>query len=99
MSLDEPTLTEFLLARIHDREAVAHDIQHTERPGVVPMVQVFGGGALIREMVDPAHILAECAAKRRIVNPVWWSEAGGQVLELLALPYADHPDYRAEWKP
>ena len=73
----------------------------------------------------PARVLAECEARRRIVEearaaaeehkraawaaPVvatlgralrqgedqaWW-----QALCLLALPYADHPDYREEWRP
>jgi len=52
---------------------------------------------------DPARVLAECEAKRRIVElfpspaPVdSWDEAGERVLEMLALPYADHPDYREE---
>jgi hypothetical protein len=67
---------------------------------------------------DPARVLAECEAKRRIVD---YAQMLGQfhdaetdrlkkviasesvdtmtdVLELLALPYADHPDYRQEWK-
>jgi hypothetical protein len=60
----------------------------------------------VRVLFDPARVLAECEAKRRIVarqpglrarddvRDVWWD-----VLALLALPYADHPDYRPEWKP
>jgi hypothetical protein len=62
---------------------------------------------------DPARVLRECAAKRRIVamqDPVpddphdadreWVAEQGflSDVLRLLALPYADHTDYRAEWQ-
>jgi len=47
--------------------------------------------------IDPARVLAECEAKRllieRVGNPHW---AG---FNILALPYADHPDYRQEWKP
>lgn len=69
---------------------------------------------------DPARVLAEVDAKRRIIdewqrhdlrvrevlaadlspahaderrNAVW------SVLRLLALPYADHPDHRQEWRP
>jgi hypothetical protein len=55
--------------------------------------------------------LAECEAKRRIVEP-WayggqednWrygvhAEAHEYVLRSLALPYVSHPDYRPEWAP
>lgn len=62
----------------------------------------------------PTRVLAECEAKRRIVAKarVWldddpdgtsteamaracWTEA----LQPLAVVYADHPDYREEWRP
>lgn len=64
---------------------------------------------------DPARVLAEVAAKRRIIDrqeQIIASLAGeplladgnfltlrdaGAVLRLLALPYADHADYRDEW--
>jgi len=75
---------------------------------------------------DPARVLAECEAKRRIVE--WHPAVSGTgrdgepvigcancigsedgqsftiagpclTLRLLALPYADHPDYQPEWKP
>lgn len=45
---------------------------------------------------DPARVLAEVEAKRRMVD-----EHGNgtcRTLRLLALPYADHPDYRPEWR-
>ncbi len=58
---------------------------------------------------DPARVLAECEAKRRIVeqcrwidqHPDWYSDPdlSGEfttcevVLSALALPYSDHPDY------
>jgi hypothetical protein len=72
---------------------------------------------------DPGRMLAECEAKRRIVdqyrdakhwNAAEWdngydddgreySDAIAETWEtatrLLALPYADHPDYREEWRP
>lgn len=67
---------------------------------------------------DPARVLAEVEAKRRILDDVLptmkademriageWGvgsepvrEASDDLLSLLALPYADHPDYRAEWR-
>jgi hypothetical protein len=64
---------------------------------------------------DPARVLAECEAKRRIVeewdaahrvalaSPQYSYDEGiatGLLAALyaLALPYADHPDYREEWR-
>lgn len=71
---------------------------------------------------DPARVLAECEAKRRIVEEHsdggkdwdgqrfvhWCRRCAGRrghepwpcpTLRALALPYADHPDYRQEWRP
>lgn len=59
---------------------------------------------------DPERVLAECDAKQRIIeaasayspelehgdNGEW---AFDQTLRLLALPYADRPGYRDEWRP
>ena len=49
---------------------------------------------------DPARELDEVAAKRRIlVHCDQWLEQddADHILGALALPYATHPDYRAEW--
>jgi hypothetical protein len=60
---------------------------------------------------DPAWVLAEVAAKRRIVRlceagidpkaPATPGVRAGYraILGYLALPYAEHPDYQEEWKP
>jgi hypothetical protein len=48
---------------------------------------------------DPARVLAECEAKRRIVAFYAGPVGSHYVLHFLALAYADHPDYREEWKP
>lgn len=83
------TLADFLLARIAEDEA-----------GVIPEWQ-FG---------TPSRVLAECDAKRQIVDMCGYHlEFSGDVtpasddlatatLHFLALPYADHPDYREEWR-
>ena len=78
--------------------------------------------AEITEPVPPtARVLAECEAKRRIVemmarivdefalpaaDRLIWPDVNrrerhhaNEVLYALALPYADHPDYREEWRP
>ena len=68
---------------------------------------------------DPARVLAECEAKRRIVEretertrriwrlrvdehrrtwEQWQAEWPPDTLRDLALPYADHPDWREEWR-
>ena len=63
---------------------------------------------------DPARVLREVEAKRRILDEYraaqanlkqhpddlagkGWLLGTVRVINLLALPYADHPDYRPEW--
>lgn len=80
-------LAAFLLARIADDEEIAKS--------------------------DPARVLAECGAKRRIVerwqkllpldiddHPGFAGERLGlaRACQALAAVYADHPDYREEWR-
>ena len=107
-----PTLAEFLLARIADDEGDAHS-------------GVWHGG----QSKCAGRVLAECEAKRRIVqdhraidltvrfpgttprcNRCRNLEASEtdrhmfaafpcQTVRLLASIYADHPDYREEWRP
>ncbi|MFG2722699.1 DUF6221 family protein [Streptomyces sp. NPDC048416] len=63
---------------------------------------------------DPARVLAEIEAKRQLLDRYEAMESGVLVmigvesilseyrrvlLPSLALPYADHPDYREEWRP
>jgi hypothetical protein len=57
---------------------------------------------------DPARVLAEVDAKRQLLNEAasWAkddrpgeSSCGDTTLSLLALPYADRPGYREEWRP
>lgn len=98
----KPTLTGFLLARIAEDEA--------------------GARMAPREWWS-TRLLAECEAKRRIVdlhrpstdhgenfNPYCvgcWEEGGEdgapsfpcRTARYLALPYADHEDFREEWRP
>ncbi|MCT9092817.1 DUF6221 family protein [Streptomyces sp. ASQP_92] len=61
---------------------------------------------------NPARVLADIEAKRQILD-LHVAEPGQHpdfcghdkhelpcpTLRLLALPYADHPDYREEWRP
>lgn len=83
------------------------DVTTGEGTGVVSHMYYEGGGASIKNAAhiarhDPARVLAECEAKRRIVE--WMSDEveyvvfGDDVLRALATVYADHPDYQPEWK-
>lgn len=118
------TLTDFLLARIAEDEANAsvggpssrewdHETDEGEyvatTGATVARVNLAGWGAHIARH-DPARVLAECEAKRRIVEScqrleeqsldgAWWIVEQDAILLALALPYADHADYREEWKP
>jgi hypothetical protein len=123
-----PTLDEFLLARIAEDKRRADDAaaasgrsewgvddaRDRSEPAVADHVARH----------DPARVLAECTAKRRLVlacrdsrvdraflgarpegladftlTPADQHQLAALTLALLALPYADHADYRPEWRP
>jgi hypothetical protein len=76
------TLTDFLLARIVEDEALHCEWGCHER------------------------VLAECEAKRRIVENASRHAPGQRgygasnfAAQCIALPYRNHPDYKQEWKP
>ena len=62
---------------------------------------------LARIAEDEARVLAECEARRRIVEIAKSSESGevgwyltfDLALKAITLPYADHPDYDPTWRP
>ena len=104
------TLTEFLLARIAEDKARADDAWKAVDNGAIVWDRIHPD--VRAAMWAPARVLAECEAKRRIVNR--WADSFGQwnatqadaaraqkdsTLRLLALPYADHPDYDEKWRP
>lgn len=76
--------------------------QSFEAPTVVlgsnqnSMLRVRGRDAEHIAAWHPTRVLAECAAKRRLVEA---SAGNEKVLRILAEAYADHPDYRDEWRP
>lgn len=119
-------LRAFLTARLDEdeqtaRDAHAYDIEaETEDygPTTYQVASWAKAEPPVRGFVDrftPARVLADLAAKRRILNDLvpdihgmdgmiegeWGhhSPAAERLLELLALPYAGHPDYREEWRP
>lgn len=136
-------LVGFLLARVAEDEAIARaaSLDAYGNPAM-HMDWDYGPGSerdmtpaqdeLHREW-SPWRVLAECEAKRRIVErckplwiiaarpvdiqaagvvhpgaqltiygkggPLWPNDTAEPILRALALPYADHADYRDEWKP
>jgi hypothetical protein len=122
-------LDEFLLARIAEDKRVATDAAGADSKGEwgPDLVSDGPGGPRSTAHVvrhDPARVLAECSAKRRIVlacrdarpetafvgtHPPGMAgfpvtahdqhQLAALTLALLALPYADHPHYRPEWRP
>lgn len=117
------TLTDFLLARIQEDDEAARSIasappvyEHfgdTAIEAAANLAVSEGAwdetGAFLQRFADPARVLAELEAKRRIVEAVTtgpmavvgagepspWSL---KMLGILALPYSDHPDYQQEWR-
>ena len=106
------TLTEFLLARIAEDERDGWEVHVQGCPSVrdVPFPCECG---------YPARVLAECEAKRRIVETFSFENDAGSAVDewmstgltpppavaaltrvatLLALPYADHPDFHEAWR-
>jgi hypothetical protein len=103
------TLTGFLLARIAEREALAKAATHQKVAGPshgawhADSAALQAGGILDRAdrahiaANDPHAVLAECEAKRQIVEKAVYHEMEHEFLLPLALAYADHPDCRQEW--
>ena len=95
-------LVEFLLARIAEDEAVARYTLDNHPP----FRHAIEDGYLREDYHDPARVLAECEAKRRIVEihqdwPVLiQTEPTLEPAdpEDLAQPYADHPDFDPAWR-
>lgn len=97
-------LTEFLFARIAEDEAQAREAiaerKRVTRDGDEPDDRFaywpdLGAPAVV---VGGERVIAECEAKRRIVEEaqraIWFP-----YIRFLAAVYSDHPDYREEWKP
>ncbi len=107
-------LATWLLGCIIEDEAVVKSESRWLDPGSELLTQFGDFGDSERFMVEigASRVLAECEAKRRIVEAHDLNEERldiecGEVehnwpcltLKLLALPYADRPGYREEWRP
>jgi Family of unknown function (DUF6221) len=111
-----PSLTAFLAARIDEAEAAANGLQFATRyPDKVPDFTCCGGPAaeVYWQHFDPARVLREVAAKRKIIevyeaaaasnDPATDCSVGMATLRMVLRSYAtvwsDHPHYRQEWIP
>jgi hypothetical protein len=120
------TLGDFLLARIAEDEEGARDALGpsayewtddgwTEAVMLAEGEGVQGATVELWRRFSPARVLAECEAKRRMVERhsecgrgwgycddgghSWYPKLGCGDLADLARPYSDHADYRPEWTP
>lgn len=119
-----PDLAAWLLDQISEDERAALEvvtsyIAWTEDLDKPALDSAIGPGDLDTYMsVDATRVLAECEAKRRIIEEAQIAQrslerrlhpatdainghviALRRVVRLLALPYADRPGYREEWRP
>jgi hypothetical protein len=98
------TLAGFLLARITDDQAAGEQaVTWPTQNGLAWVGPTPKTATLLA--ISGHRMLAECDAKRRIVEDMQLAleydqlETYELVLQYLALPYAGHEDYRPEWKP
>jgi hypothetical protein len=126
-------LIAFLRARLDE---TAERAPRTHLSECATTADWYYGGTSDCDCGEPARVLADVDAKRRIIDEhaivhrnIGWLADGDEeygeipvcgrcvpkhshysrradvpegwcrTLRLLALPYADHPDYRAEWRP
>lgn len=107
------TLTDFILARIAEDEATAQaaSVRRTTWATAADTAASVAGAdsGLFILFTPPEKVLAECEAKRQIVEHHHhdgdrclicnWESASGRcpTIRHLAAVYAGHPDYHTEW--
>lgn len=103
-------LVTFLRARLDEDEQVARQVTMCEGddPSLWVLDDDYKHDTLV---IDSARVLAEVAAKRRMVEQCGEAAADAinyareardladDTLRLLALPFSDHPDYDESWRP
>ncbi len=104
-------LVAFLRARLDEDEAAAQAVPEADWLAQIDEASMNPDGAVelyVRRMA-PARVLAEVAAKRAIItlltelmehlpeSPKYLRVESLRPIELLAQPYADHPDFDLTW--
>jgi hypothetical protein len=109
------TLTEFLRARVAEDEQRAQvSIDHHEADEPWGYAHLEGDGPHIAAW-SPWRVLEECRAKRELVELhdenssipgretlscwVCGDDYPCQTLRIMAIPYADHPQFHPGWRP
>jgi len=109
----EPNLEEFLLARIAEDKRIATDAAATGE-GASRYATRFGPDRILSECTAKRRLILACREARPDLHFLGRRTGGvadfplsprdphqlaALSLALLALPYADHHDYRPEWRP
>lgn len=89
------SITDFLLARIAEDEAVARS-QSFANWDALEADAIDTGGYLLT--ISPARVLRECAAKRAIIEAAEESSGALSYLNPLAAIYSDRPDHQEGWQ-
>lgn len=111
--MSDLALFEFVLARIADDSRAVNDRTRWLSPGGWAYLEQFGDfGDDERWMIEvsASRVLADCEAKQAIVKLAMdsadqtrygpgYSAAMAMAVAQLATLWADHPDYREEWRP
>lgn len=98
-------LVAFITARLDEDEQAALSAEHAHPP--VGWLITYHAEAMHSIRHDPARVLREVEADRRIIERYEQMKADGEshwfliydVIKLRALPHADHPDYDESWRP
>lgn len=108
MTTQTLTLAGFLLARIEEDEAAAREVSNWDAHLTHEMSGFSANAMRFAGLMTPARVLAECAAKRRILfecSPAKlqdYDESAFSLAEVvlghIAKPYASHADFRDEWR-
>lgn len=97
VAVDRPavTLIEFLRARLDEDEGAALRADDDE-PVDSDNQARWSRSRVLAEVEAKRRIIAECERTFDVEEHGW--ALANDVLALLALPYADHPDYDQAWK-
>jgi hypothetical protein len=91
-------LVRFLLRRVDEDEAQLKRLSRrgAAETGVQAVVRLQAEAATKRKLIgclQQLFVLRDQPAEKAV------RDQAGQMLRTLAAPYADHPDYRREWRP